>query len=138
MQNEKMEINKLSKKEIENELFKNVYKMEKLKRRKIADKKYREKHREYYSLKSKEWGKNNKEKKCLTQKKYANKNPEKIKCHNLITNKKLKKDKCKVCSSKINLNAHHKDYSKPYDIIILCRGCHNDIHKNRIITSGVV
>ncbi len=38
---------------------------------------------------------------------------------------------CKVCS-KPNAHAHHEDYSKPLDVIWLCRQHHEDIHHNRL------
>ena len=32
--------------------------------------------------------------------------------------------KCSQCSSNANIEAHHEDYSKPLEIIWLCKKCH--------------
>ena len=37
---------------------------------------------------------------------------------------------CSVCHKNGEfIEAHHKDYSKPLEVIWLCRGCHADLHK---------
>ena len=36
---------------------------------------------------------------------------------------------CAKCQRQERLDAHHEDYSKPLDVIWLCRPCHSDIHK---------
>lgn len=46
-----------------------------------------------------------------------------------IKNKIIKKNPCYNCGSKIKLEAHHVDYTKPLDIIWLCKKCHIDLHK---------
>jgi len=40
---------------------------------------------------------------------------------------KIKKGKCCVCNSK-DSQMHHEDYTKPTDILWLCRGCHLQRH----------
>lgn len=35
---------------------------------------------------------------------------------------------CSSCGSKLHVEAHHADYSKPYDVIWLCRSCHKKLH----------
>jgi len=37
--------------------------------------------------------------------------------------------KCMSCSSKISLEIHHEDYIGCGNIIILCRKCHKELHK---------
>lgn len=39
------------------------------------------------------------------------------------------KDKCELCSSTLNLERHHPDYSKPLDFITFCRECHRKLHR---------
>lgn len=46
----------------------------------------------------------------------------------LKTNKITKQD-C-VCGDK-NTQAHHEDYSKPLQIIWLCKNCHENLHKKK-------
>jgi hypothetical protein len=37
-------------------------------------------------------------------------------------------EKCEHCGSTNNLQKHHPDYSKPLEIVTLCRDCHRAIH----------
>jgi len=41
----------------------------------------------------------------------------------------IKLTKCEECGSKENLCRHHSDYSKPLEVTILCRSCHQNWHK---------
>lgn len=41
---------------------------------------------------------------------------------------KIKKKRCLICESE-NSQMHHEDYSKPLDVIWLCRPCHLAWHK---------
>lgn len=51
--------------------------------------------------------------------------------HYALKSGKLKKENCKTCGCK-NVQAHHKDYAKPLDVIWLCKTCHNKLHnKNK-------
>ena len=42
---------------------------------------------------------------------------------------KLTKTPCSHCGNK-KVEAHHEDYSKPLDVIWLCRSCHRMHHKH--------
>jgi hypothetical protein len=44
---------------------------------------------------------------------------------------KLKRQPCKKCGTRRKVQAHHKDYRKPFDIDWLCRRCHNEKHGRR-------
>ena len=35
---------------------------------------------------------------------------------------------CEVCKDKVKLCGHHKDYSKPLEVIWVCHSCHKKIH----------
>lgn len=37
---------------------------------------------------------------------------------------RLIKERCEECGSMDNLQLHHEDYSKPYEVVTLCAGCH--------------
>jgi hypothetical protein len=37
--------------------------------------------------------------------------------------------KCAMCKTSENLVKHHPDYSKPLEVIILCKACHDKIHR---------
>lgn len=41
---------------------------------------------------------------------------------------KVKRLPCKHCGD-LKSEAHHNDYSKPLDVVFLCRGCHVMTHK---------
>lgn len=41
----------------------------------------------------------------------------------------IKKLPCSICNN-IQSEAHHHDYTKPLDVIWLCRECHLSIHKD--------
>ena len=42
---------------------------------------------------------------------------------------------CAKCNSTKNIDGHHLDYSKPLEVIWLCRQCHKDLHAHRLILS---
>jgi hypothetical protein len=35
---------------------------------------------------------------------------------------------CQICGAIENLEKHHPDYSKPLEVITLCRSCHRRVH----------
>jgi ribosomal protein S27AE len=57
--------------------------------------------------------------------------PEKYKANssvnNLIRNSQLKKKPCEICGNRTT-EAHHNDYSKPLEIVWVCKRCHNGLH----------
>lgn len=63
---------------------------------------------------------------------WASENPTRDKAHiavnNAVRDGRLKKEPCFFCSKPDGLEAHHKDYSKPMDVIWLCRKCHRRLH----------
>lgn len=69
----------------------------------------------------------------ITQR-YREKYPEKYLAHRLMRNAIRKKDiiplPCEVCG-KEKVEGHHEDYSKPLDIIWLCKKHHLEAHKGR-------
>lgn len=69
-------------------------------------------------------------------KKWKEKNPEKYKAHTLVNNKirsgELIKKPCRKCGNERS-HAHHKDYTKPLDVIWLCNKCHKIMHKLEIL-----
>lgn len=36
---------------------------------------------------------------------------------------------CDICKRECKPDAHHEDYSKPLDIMWLCRSCHGQVHR---------
>jgi hypothetical protein len=78
------------------------------------------------------WKNENPEKYLEGKKRWLEKNPLKRKAHVLVGNAvrdgKLEKQPCSVCGSKIS-EAHHEDYSKPLEVIWLCKKHHSERHK---------
>lgn len=50
------------------------------------------------------------------------------KTYNYIKKYNLYPDNCIVCWSNKNIEAHHPDYNKWYEIIFVCHRCHTNIH----------
>jgi hypothetical protein len=47
---------------------------------------------------------------------------------NAIRDGRLFKQPCTICGGVENIHAHHRDYSKPLDVVWLCVKCHQRIH----------
>ena len=47
--------------------------------------------------------------------------------HVYVKRGNVTKGTCEVCGS-ANVQGHHKDYSKPLDVVWLCKKHHNEIH----------
>lgn len=62
---------------------------------------------------------------------WINKNPEKRNAHiavnNALRDGRITKYCCEECFND-NVQAHHKDYSKPLEVTWLCIKCHNKFH----------
>ncbi|MGD9687793.1 MAG: hypothetical protein AB7U43_12550 [Desulfobacter sp.] len=69
------------------------------------------------------------------KKAYIERNPEKRAAHVLVGNAiragKLLRQPCIVCQS-VSSEAHHEDYSRPLDVIWLCRKHHSELHEQRL------
>ena len=56
-------------------------------------------------------------------------NPEKIKAHNIANRKRWEKEPCSRCGAKDKVEKHHPDYLKPLVVIFLCHACHRAEHR---------
>jgi hypothetical protein len=71
----------------------------------------------------------------ISHRKTVSKYPEKTKArarlnYAIIKGRIIKPLECSVCCEKNKVEAHHKDYSKPFEVIWLCRQCHANLeHK---------
>ncbi len=68
-------------------------------------------------------------------KRYKQRHPEKRRAHGIISQrvargKLIKPQNCQMCQVfSLKLEGHHEDYSKPLDVMWLCRTCHKRIHR---------
>lgn len=67
---------------------------------------------------------------------WLEKNRIKRKCHEIVNNAIrdgiIKRKDCEKCGEKNlfkNIDAHHEDYTKPLEIIWLCKNCHGERHR---------
>lgn len=80
------------------------------------------------------WREKNRERVKETQLRYDLRYPEKEVARNRVAmavrNGKLKRLPCATCGE-AKTDAHHEDYSKPLDVIWLCRNHHSRRHQNK-------
>jgi hypothetical protein len=48
--------------------------------------------------------------------------------HNAVRDGRLTRQPCAICGTTEKIHAHHRDYSKPLDVVWLCVKCHQRIH----------
>lgn len=48
--------------------------------------------------------------------------------NNAVRDRRLKKEPCSICGTTEHVHGHHKDYSKPLDVVWLCAKCHHRVH----------
>ena len=42
----------------------------------------------------------------------------------------MKPKECSICGGEKRIVAHHKDYSRPLDVLWMCNSCHVNLHNN--------
>lgn len=71
-----------------------------------------------------------------TNQKYRDKYPERMvtqdKFYYAIESGLIKKQPCFICGTMKNVQAHHNDYSNPYDVVWVCPKHHRRIHTGDI------
>lgn len=139
----------------------NEWRKENPEKHKAIAKKYYEKHREEILIKKKIWNEQHPEylkqwyeknkikrirrpiqysntRSALTKRKYEKLHPDRALAHQKVTHliksgKILKSSNCILCGKECKTEAHHPDYSKPLDVMWICRKCHIDIHYKKKI-----
>ena len=89
-------------------------------RRNVYSKKYYEVHKKQQAFKE------TRNKRSLV---YYYNNPDKARCRRKLSyavkiGKVIRGDKCFICGSTQNIEGHHEDYTKPYEVKWVCKGCH--------------
>lgn len=71
------------------------------------------------------------------RKRMRRRNPDKYKARNALNNAirdgKIKRGPCEVCGTKVRVQGHHSDYSKPLDVRWLCFRCHREIEHGQTV-----
>lgn len=66
--------------------------------------------------------------------KYREENPDAYRAQTAVGNAlrdgRLSREACLFCAVADHVHAHHRDYSKPLDVIWLCAKCHHRMHAN--------
>lgn len=96
-------------------------------------KQYYEQHKEFALAYQKDYNETHKQQKRDYDKIHMNKRnhetPQKTVYATRLALRKIPlKECCEVCGSTENLERHHFDYSKPLEILCVCRNCHAKIH----------
>jgi hypothetical protein len=106
---------------------------------------YYEAHKEEFKDRAKKWAKSNPEKRKEIRHNYHQKYldrelassalwseqyPERKSAHFRAQYTIPLKDKCELCGARAT-DRHHPDYSKPLDVIHLCKSCHGKQHSRR-------
>ena len=98
------------------------------------NRKWEQKNREKVNKTKSLWRKNNKEIYNESRRRWKRKHPIAHIAHYMVNNEiyngKLIKLPCEICGTTNNIHAHHPDYSKPLNIIWLCRKHHIELHSN--------
>jgi hypothetical protein len=77
-----------------------------------------------------EWSKDNREKLNEYQRNWYQQNKVKRRAHVILhrainSGKVMRPEKCSQCNKKCKVDGHHEDYSKPLDVVWICRACHS-------------
>lgn len=97
---------------------------------------YLDKNKDYLYSKQKEWRTINKNIISESENKYKENNPLKLACRSYVrtaikNGNITNPNKCNKCMKECKPEAHHKDYTKPLEIIWLCRTCHGHEHRKK-------
>lgn len=88
---------------------------------------YRETHGDILKENDRKYFETHKELRAKCVKEYAQRNPEKIMAKEKARWHVTLAEKCEHCGSRAT-ERHHSDYSKPLDVMHLCRACHVRMH----------
>jgi hypothetical protein len=95
---------------------------------------HRKKNPEYYSTYSRAWRTENKDLMDSYIKRYVEKYPRRRKARGVIGDaircgKLIRPEVCSSCGASGLTEAHHEDYSKPLEVVWLCKQCHAQVHR---------
>lgn len=94
-------------------------------------KKYNKEHRKERSEFQKKWREENQDKHRTYTNKYRKNNPHKKSVWDKTRRGKDAieiKGLCQICKKRKAVDRHHPNYSKPREVVLVCKQCHKDIH----------
>lgn len=99
-----------------------------------AAKNREQEHREKNRIRQAEYRKNNKTKLGSIVSGWKKRNPHKAAAHTLVlwacrTGIIKKSQTCEECGAHVKTQGHHEDYSKPLQVVWLCKPCHSIKHR---------
>lgn len=93
---------------------------------------YRRKHRERLGEQNRRYYRAHAKGIIARNRQYQDENPERYAAHRAVASAIRRGDlirlPCAHCGSPDNIDAHIEDYSKPLDVVWLCRRCHSRLH----------
>jgi hypothetical protein len=92
----------------------------------------REKRREYYNEYDRQRSRTPERRKALrvSQEKWSEHERARFRVHNAVARGKIvKPTECEDCGVTARLDGHHEDYSKPLEVVWVCRRCHGLRHR---------
>lgn len=73
-----------------------------------------------------------KESRAKTMREWRKKNPQAYIAQTAVSNAlrdgRIKKSPCVLCDARDHVHAHHRDYSRPLDVVWVCAKCHHRLH----------
>lgn len=86
------------------------------------------------------WRQRNKEHVSAYSKGWVSEHPDRALAHQILGNavargKFKKQSVCEFCGATTNIDGHHQDYSRPLEVIWLCRSCHQKLHLGIIVNA---
>ena len=106
---------------------KNIEKVREIKRN------WLDKNKEKHKISDKKWREENKDKCREKMSRYKKLNKIKVNARNLAAKYILipNEQVCQICCIKKAEQRHHKDYSKPLEVMFVCKSCHYGIGGNK-------
>ncbi len=112
----------------------NPEKVAEMSRRWYETSRWYETNRERVIEASRRWAAANPEKIAEKARRYAEKHPKASRAHRAVclavkVGKLVRPDVCEGCGHESYVEGHHTDYSRPLDVVWLCRSCHGKAHR---------
>jgi hypothetical protein len=93
--------------------------------------KWRENNREAHGVMNRKWNSEHPDQRKASSARFKKSHPQRNRAHSMLSwavkNGKIQKQPCRDCGA-VTVDGHHDDYSKPLDVIWLCKLHHQALH----------